>query len=88
MFKYRYSLNEMEPWKSVNLKPRRKGKPSDIGNAKLEPVWSVKHSIKKAKLDVLVSLLPYIPPVNHGFYLDLCGTTVQSDSEEESNDEE
>ena len=88
MFKYRYSLNEMEPWKSVNLKPKRKGRPSDIGNAKLEPVWSVKHSIKKAKLDVLVSLLPYIPPVNHGFYLDLCGTTVQSDSEEESNDEE
>ena len=60
-FKYRYTLNDMEPWKTVDLKPKRRGRPSNIGNAKLVPLRSTKRSIKKAKLDDLLSLFSYVP---------------------------
>ena len=84
-FKYRYTLNDMEPWKTVDLNPKRRGRPSNIGNAKLVPLRSTKRS---AKLDDLLSLLSYVPPVHHDFYRSLKGTTLPSIEEEESSGEE
>lgn len=30
-YQYRYTLNELEPWKTVNLRPKRAGRPFDLG---------------------------------------------------------
>ena len=51
---YRYTLNDLQPWKTVDLKPKKAGRPINIGNARLNPLRSVKHSIQKAKLDDLL----------------------------------
>ena len=87
-FKYRYTLNDMEPWKTVDLKPKRSGRPSDIGSAKLSPRRSVKRTIKKEKLDDLLHLFPYVPPIHHEFYRSLTGATSQTTVEDESGSEE
>ena len=87
-FNYRFTLNHMEPWKTVDLKPKKRGRPTGIGNTKLSLHRSVKGIIKKEKLDDLPHLLPYVPPIHHEFYRSLTGATSQTTEEDESSSEE
>ena len=83
-FKYRYTLNTLEQWKTVNIRPKRKGRPSDIGRANLPPLYTAPRPIKAAKLKDLKDLLCYVPPIHHAFYNNLAAC----DEAEEDGDEE
>ena len=67
-FKYRYTHNHLEPWKVVDLRPKRTGCPSDIGRVTLAPLYNGPRPINPAKLRDLKSRLCYIPPIHHEFY--------------------
>ena len=82
-FKYRYTLNTLEQWKTVNIRPKRKGRPSDIGRANLPPLYTAPRPIKAAKLKDLKDLLCYVPPIHHAFY-----NLAACDEAEEDGDEE
>lgn len=56
-FKYRYTHNDLEPWKSVDLRPKRASRPSDMGRVKLAQLYDSARSINPAKLNDLKSLL-------------------------------
>ena len=58
-FNYHYSLNELECWKEVDLKPKQKGRPVIMGWLTIPPLSNKPRGIKKAKM---LALLPYIPP--------------------------
>ena len=67
-FKYSYTHNDLEPWKSVDLRPKRVGRPSDMAQVILPQLYDGPQPINPAKLRDLRSLLCYIPPIHHGFY--------------------
>ena len=78
-FKCRYTLNTMEAWKTVDLHPKRPGRPADMGSVSLEPLYSAPRPIKPAKLRDLMALKCYIPPVNHDFYDSLTSDEAAAD---------
>lgn len=67
-FKYRFTHNELEPWKVVDLRPKRTGRPTDMGRVELSPLYEAPRHISAAKLKDLNQLLGYIPPVYHNFF--------------------
>ena len=67
-FKYRYTHNDLEPWKLVDLGPKRVGRPVDMGRVTLAPLYDSARPINPAKLRDLKSLLCYIPPIYYSFY--------------------
>ena len=84
-FKYRCSLNDLEQWKEVDVKRRQRGRPVDMGRVTLPPLYTQSRPIKKAKLDDLMALLSYIPPVYHSFYESLQDDEAGTDSEAEND---
>lgn len=68
---------------TVNIRPKRKGRPSDIGRANLPPLYTAPRPIKAAKLKDLKDLLCYVPPIHHAFY-----NLAACDEAEEDGDEE
>ena len=87
-FKYHYTLNTLEEWKTVNIRPKRKGRPSDIGRANLPPLYTAPRPIKAAKLKDLKELLCYVPPIHHAFYNNLAACDEAEEAEEGEEDEE
>ena len=77
-YKYRYTLNDREPWKIVDLRPKQVGCPSDMGRVELPPLYDRPRSISDAKYCDLQQLLCYIPPVYHEFYTKLTSQTNSS----------
>ena len=75
-FKYRYTLNPLEEWKAVELRPKRAGRPTNIGTVELQPLYTAPRPIKSAKLHDLKQLLCYIPPIHHAVYNEI---TSESD---------
>ena len=71
-YKYSYTLNDLEPWKTVDLRP---GRPSDIGRIELPPLYDGPRAISDAKCRDLRDLLCYVPPVYHSFYTGLISET-------------
>ena len=65
-FKYRYTLNDLEPWKEV--RPKRAGRPLYLGRVEMSPLYCRPRQISAPKLKDLKQLLCYIPPVCHNFY--------------------
>ena len=53
----RYTCNELEPWKVVDLRPKRAGRPSDMGRVQLGPLYIGRRPINLAKLRDLQQLL-------------------------------
>ena len=83
-FRFRYSHNSLECWKTVDLKRKTKGRPPVISHIPLPPLHGSARAIKKTKLEDLMSLLQFVPPIYHDFYKSLQGADeVQSESEEE-----
>ena len=87
-FRYRYSHNDLEAWKTVSVKRATKGRPPDLGKIKLPHLYATSRKIKKAKLDDLMELLSYVPPVHHDFFKQLVGTDDSEVEESESEAEE
>ena len=88
-FRYRYTINPLEPWKIVNVKRRSKGRPTDLGRTPLPELYPGKRQISVKKLADLKELLQFIPPIHHEFYQSLeDATTVESNSESEECSEE
>lgn len=84
-FRYRYSINDLECWKTVNLQRKTKGRPPDMGRVVLPHLYDGPRAINSKKVADLLELLHYIPPVYHGFYRQLDGTTsTNSDSESDT----
>lgn len=82
-YKYRYTLNELKPWKTVDLRPKRVGRPSDMGRVELPPLYDRPRSISDAKYRDLQQLLCYIPPVYHEFYTKLTSESQNTDADED-----
>ena len=82
-FRYRYTHNELEEWKVVDVKRVSKGRPPDVGKIKLPLLYATPRKIKKAKLKDLIELLVFIPPIFHDFYKQLNGSE-DADSETEA----
>ena len=85
-FSYKYSLNELESWKVVDLR-RKRGRPASMARP-IPLLYTAPRKIKQRKLDDLHSLLPYLPPVHHAFYESLSGSVDQCSEESEQSDTE
>lgn len=87
--KYRFSHNDLEPWKILNLKKRQKGRPRNVGQITLPLLRENPPGLKKNKLTDILSLLDYVPPVYHDYYTQLSFSSVgdECSSEEESESE-
>ena len=83
--RYRYSHNTLEAWKVLDLRPRRQGRPPDLGRAVLLPLYTSERRLQSSKLQDLQDLLQFIPPVYHPFYNSLVPQSTDGDSE--SSDE-
>ena len=86
-FQYRYSLNDLEAWKTVDLKRRTKDRPPDLGRIQLPRMYTTARPIKPAKKTDLLSLFQYIPPLHHPFYNNLLATDGNNEGSEQSDDE-
>lgn len=69
ILQYKYSNNENVLFNEVNVKKR--GKKTFQEMAKLLPLFEGPKAIQEKKYQDLLSLLDYIPPVNHEFYRQL-----------------
>ena len=84
-FRYRYSINNLECWKTVNLQRKTKGRPPDMGRIILPHLYDGPRAINSKKVADLLELLDYIPPVYHRFYRQLRGAdNRESDSESDT----
>ena len=83
-FQFRYSHNSLEAFKTVNLKKRAKGRPTSLANIELPVLYENGRSINVKKLDDIMSLLQFIPPLYHDFYKKLRSTEDSEDSEIEN----
>lgn len=81
-FCFRYSHNSLEAWKVVDLKKKGKGRPPVISRICLPILYENGRSINSKKLDDILSLLQYIPPVFHQFY-----NNLKASDETEANEE-
>ena len=63
-FKFPTTHNELEVWQEVDLKPKRKGRPSSIEQASMTTLYDHQRPIKKKKLEDLKELLKYLPPIH------------------------
>lgn len=84
-FKYWYSHNTLEAWKTVDLKRKGKGRPPNMGRVELLPLYTRPRAIKVAKMNDLLQLLDYVPPVHHAFYRGLTSTQEDTGNSEESD---
>jgi len=88
-FQYRYTINTLEPWKTVNLRRRRAGRPSDLGRVDLLPLYDGPRPISAPKYRDLQELLSYVPPVHHAFFNGLLSkssdTMLDSAAEDDSD---
>ena len=77
----RYTYNEDEPWSKVSLlKGRKKLPPSK--SISLPIKYLEGHPINPKKLENLQSMLPFLPPDQRGFYLELIANSPQERSDE------
>ena len=82
-FRFRYSHNSLEAWKTVDLKKRSKGRPPVFTHLALPQLYPSGRAFKKQKMDDLFSLFEFVPPVYHDFYKNLHTGDIQSESEDE-----
>lgn len=79
-FQYRYSHITLEAFKTVDLKR----KTPDLGRVTLPPLYTASRPINKKKIDDLLELLQFVPPIHHPFHQSLVST---ADSDESDSDE-
>ena len=82
-FRFRRSLNELEAWKEVDLKRKAKGRPADLGRFSFTTAYSGPRTLNTNKVQDILSMLDFIPPIHHDFYHELLSGDVSTDSESE-----
>ena len=83
--RYRYSHNNLEAWKTLDVRRKRQGRPSDLGRTSLVPLYSRSRPINDKTLQDLHALMEFIPPIHHAFYNDLESTAADCHSEDEQD---
>ena len=86
-FSVRYNHNTLEALKTVDLKRKSKGRPIDLGRINLKPLYDGPRAINPNKLNDLKSLLQFVPPVHHPFYMGLVQDHCTESGNEASGDE-
>ena len=86
-FRYRYSHNTLEAWKTIDVRRKAKGRPVDIGQIALAPLYPGPRAINQKKIDDLHSLLKFVPPVHHDFYYKLSSTERDSEAENSGSED-
>ena len=84
-FQYRFSHNELEVWKTVDLR-RRRGRPCDICKFQLTRLYGGPRQVSSPKLSDIRDLMDYIPPVYQKFYEEL--NSKESDQDTSSIDDD
>ena len=82
-FFYQYSLNDWEAWKVVNLAPKARGRPTNLGRVQLPQLCDRPCRINSLKVRDLQSLLQFVPPEHHTFYQNLIPDSEDSDTDHE-----
>ena len=81
----RYSYNTDEPWSKVSLlKGRKRLPPSCV--VSLPEKYPNGHAIKSKKLEDLEKMIPFLPPENRQFYLDLVDSVPHDPSNDSDDD--
>ena len=91
-FFVKWSHNDIELFKSVNLNKVKKGRPSgfvkeglSLMDVQPQQKYSAQHAIMSTKYRDLQSLLPFIPPTYHHFYQNIAHGDTNSFSEVQDN---
>nr|XP_022905846.1 uncharacterized protein LOC111417713 [Onthophagus taurus] len=70
---YKETLEDMIEFDVLNIKPTgRKGRPISLKNVPYVKLYTNIRPIGKLKKQDMMALLPFIPPVHHNFFLNLC----------------
>ena len=67
-FKYRYTLNDLDPWKEVDMCHKQAGQHFDMEKVETSPLYFRPRQISAPKLKDLKQLLCYIRSVHQDFY--------------------
>lgn len=95
---YKETLNEDIDFFAIDIAPARKGrKAAHLGLIPVELLYAGQRPVTSAKKRDMLDLLPYIPPVNHGYFTNLIDESdkppaddtpiIDRQSESESEDE-
>ena len=84
---YCYS-HTLEAWKTLSVRRRCQGRPSDLGRAILSQLYASPRPITEAKLQDLRQLLEFIPPIYHDFYTSLEAVNTDTSENEEASSSE
>ena len=68
---YRYSHNNLDAWKVLDIRNKRRGRPVDIGRVELSQLYTGPRALNPSKYKDLHDLMQFIPPVCHEFYTSL-----------------
>ena len=82
-FRFRYSHNTLEGWKIVDLNRKTKGRPPVICHLPLPVLHGNGRAINKKKVEDLMSLIQFVPPIYHDFYKGLQADDIQSEAQED-----
>lgn len=90
---YKETLNEYIAFSQINIRPsKQKGRPTLLKNIQLECLYTAPRPVTPAKKRDMCDLLPYIPPVHHGYFRNLISSDDVNDEAgplpdvEENND--
>lgn len=80
---YKETLNEDVEFSTLDITPARKGRRvAHLGLVTLEPLYSGKRPVTSAKKSDMLDLLPFIPPVKHGFFNNLIDDSGEPSAED------
>jgi len=80
---YKYSHNDLEAWKIIDVKRKSPGRPPDMGRIALPLLYGGPRPINEKKLKDIQELLEFVPPVYHEFHEALIGTAAADTSSSE-----
>jgi hypothetical protein len=71
---------------TVDLRCKSKGRPPDISRFSLVQAYSGPRTfkLKESKVNDILSMLEFVPPIQHDFYNHLLSGDVSTDSEDEA----
>lgn len=68
-FKFKETLNVDTPFYEVDIGKKKQGRPiKNLHHIQQDPLYPTRRAITSAKKKDMLDLLPYIPPVFHGYY--------------------
>jgi hypothetical protein len=86
LIEYKYTLNSLVSFDSVNLNKRLKGRPSDLGSLILTTLYPNGRKLSDERLKAVKSLLQFVPPIFHTFYTNLEANTNEDVTEQSDSD--